>query len=200
MLFISDKLRIRSKGRNMNVISITRHFFLILLVIISYCIAAEEGKKDLGTVIGIDLGTTYTCVAILKNCHVEIIENDQRSRITPTVVAFTSDGERLIGDGAKNLLTSNPESMFLFIFHYYYINDLNSFYAILDTIFHVKRLIGRKFDEPSVQEDIKNFPFSVIEKNNKPIIKINTQNGKKLFTPEEISAMVLGKMRTIAVS
>jgi hypothetical protein len=78
---------------------------------------------------------------------------------------------------------------------------LNSFFfVILDTIFHVKRLIGRKFNESSVQEDIKNFPFLVTEKNNKLIIKINTNRGEKEFTPEEISAMILAKMRTIAVS
>lgn len=68
-------------------------------------------KKNLGIVIGIDLGTTYSCVGIYKNCHVEIIENDQGSRITPSFVGFTANGERLVGDAAKNLLTSNPESM-----------------------------------------------------------------------------------------
>lgn len=70
----------------------------------------------------------------------------------------------------------------------------------LDTIFHVKRLVGRKFNESSVQADIKTFPFTVVEKNNKPIIKVTTNRGEKFFTPEEISAMILAKMRTIAVS
>ncbi|CAF3874173.1 unnamed protein product, partial [Rotaria sordida] len=129
-----------------------------------------------GTVIGIDLGTTYSCVGIFKNGRVEIIANDQGNRITPSYVAFTSDGERLIGDSAKNQLTSNPEN----------------------TVFDVKRLIGREFSDPTVQQDIKHFPFKVVEKSSKPSIEIDTGKEKKLFTPEEISAMVLGKMREIA--
>ncbi|CAF1010094.1 unnamed protein product [Rotaria sp. Silwood1] len=133
-------------------------------------------KKDLGTVIGIDLGTTYSCVGVFKNCHVEIIENDQGNRITPSCVAFTPDGQRLIGDAAKNLLTSNPQN----------------------TLFQIKRIIGRKFNDSSVQTDIKHFPFRVIERHGRPIIKVDTRYGEKLFTPEEISAMILGKMRDIA--
>ncbi|CAF3916153.1 unnamed protein product, partial [Rotaria sp. Silwood1] len=153
---------------------------LILIVTISFTLsfAAEDAKKDVGTVIGIDLGTTYSCVGIFRNGQIEIIANDQGNRITPSYVAFTPDGERLIGDAAKNQLTSNPEN----------------------TVFDVKRLIGREFSDPSVQQDIKHFPFKVIEKNSKPIIEINTVKQEKLFTPEEISAMVLGKMRETAVN
>ncbi|KAK6195257.1 hypothetical protein SNE40_000726 [Patella caerulea] len=137
----------------------------------------EDKKKDsVGTVIGIDLGTTYSCVGVFKNGRVEIIANDQGNRITPSYVAFTEEGERLIGDAAKNQLTSNPEN----------------------TVFDVKRLIGRTWDDPSVQHDIKYYPFKVINKNNKPHIQANVQGKDKVFAPEEISAMVLGKMKEIA--
>ena len=153
----------------------------------------KEVKKKLGTVIGIDLGTTYSCVAIFKNCHVEIIDNDQGHRITPSYVTFTSDGERLIGDAAKNLLTSNPRSTIISFISFH------SFLCHLDTIFQVKRLIGRQFNDSSVQEDIKHFPFAVVEKDGRPILKINTDYGEKMYTPEEISAMILSKMRVIAV-
>ncbi|CAF2423133.1 unnamed protein product [Rotaria sp. Silwood2] len=143
---------------------------------ISFFKTKKEVKTVLNTVIGIDLGTTYSCVGIYKNCHVEIIENDQGGRITPSFVGFTPNGERLVGDAAKNLLTSNPES----------------------TIFHMKRLIGRQFNDPMVAHDIKTFPFKVIEKNGKPLVQVYTGLDEKLFAPEEISAMVLSKMRQIA--
>jgi endoplasmic reticulum chaperone BiP len=142
-------------------------------------VAADEKKekeKEMGTVIGIDLGTTYSCVGVVKNGRVEIIANDQGNRITPSYVAFTADGERLIGDAAKNQLTSNPEN----------------------TVFDAKRLIGREFKDASVQADMKFWPFKVIEKNTKPFIQIESNGEKKVFAPEEISAMVLGKMKEIA--
>lgn len=103
----------------------------------------------------------------------EIIANDQGNRITPSYVAFTSEGERLIGDAAKNQLTSNPEN----------------------TVFDSKRLIGRTWDDPSVQHDIKYFPFKVIQKNNKPHVQLDIKGEKKLFAPEEISSMILTKMK-----
>lgn len=137
----------------------------------------KEKKENFGTVIGIDLGTTYSCVGVFKNGRVEIIPNDQGNRITPSYVAFTSEGERLIGDAAKNQLTSNPEN----------------------TIFDAKRLIGREWSDKSVQHDIKYFPFQVVEKNKKPHIKVQVKEGEyKTFTAEEISAMVLVKMKEIA--
>lgn len=137
----------------------------------------ESKKESVGTVIGIDLGTTYSCVGVFKNGRVEIIANDQGNRITPSYVAFTEDGERLIGDAAKNQLTTNPEN----------------------TIFDVKRLIGRDWSDKAVQSDIKHYPFKVYNKNSKPHIQVNVgDSGEKSFAPEEISAMVLGKMRDIA--
>ncbi|KPM07069.1 Sar s 28 (heat shock protein 70-like protein 3) [Sarcoptes scabiei] len=156
---------------------------ILRIVLCSYLVAsillvnAKEEKQDVGTVIGIDLGTTYSCVGVFKNGRVEIIPNDQGNRITPSYVAFTSEGERLIGDAAKNQLTSNPEN----------------------TVFDVKRLIGREWTDPTVQQDIKFFPFKVIEKNAKPHIRVETgSSGSKVFAPEEISAMVLTKMKETA--
>ena len=128
------------------------------------------------TITGIDLGTTYSCVGVFKNGRVEIIPNDQGNRITPSYVAFTDEGERLIGDAAKNQLTTNPEN----------------------TVFDAKRLIGRTFDDPNVQHDMKFWPFKVVNRSNKPHVAINIKGEEKLFAPEEISAMVLVKMKEIA--
>jgi len=139
--------------------------------------AKDEAKKDdLGTVIGIDLGTTYSCVGVFKNGRVEIIANDQGNRITPSYVAFTAEGERLIGDAAKNQLTTNPEN----------------------TVFDAKRMIGRDWTDSAVQHDIKYFPFKVSEKSGKPHVTLATQEGDKVFAAEEISAMVLVKMKETA--
>ncbi|KAL5580782.1 hypothetical protein UlMin_013224 [Ulmus minor] len=151
--------------------------FLMLFVsqfLLGLAVAAEESPK-LGTVIGIDLGTTYSCVGVSKNDHVEIIANDQGNRITPSWVAFT-DTERLIGEAAKNQAPLNPER----------------------TIFDVKRFIGRKFDDPEVQRDIKFLPYKVVNKDGKPCIQVKVQGETKVFSPEEISAMVLGKMKETA--
>ena len=111
-----------------------------------------------------------------KNGRVEIIANDQGNRITPSYVAFTLEGERLIGDAAKNQLTTNPDN----------------------TVFDVKRLIGRTWDDPSVQKDVKFFPFKTKNKYNKPHIEVEVKGERKLFAPEEISAMVLTKMKETA--
>ena len=137
---------------------------------------SDKQDKELGTVIGIDLGTTYSCVGVFKNGRVEIIPNDQGNRITPSYVAFTADGERLIGDAAKNQLTKNPKN----------------------TVFDVKRLMGRLYSDSSVRNDIKHFPFKVKERNNKPHIEVETSQGLKVFPPEEVSAMVLRKMKETA--
>lgn len=127
--------------------------------------------------IGIDLGTTYSCVGWWKDNRCEIIANDQGNRTTPSYVAFT-ETERLIGDGAKNQGSMNPEN----------------------TIYDAKRLIGRKFNDPLVQADIKSFPFRVKEKGEKPIIEVSYKGENKTFQPEEISSMVLIKMKEIAES
>ncbi|VDO94064.1 unnamed protein product [Heligmosomoides polygyrus] len=132
-----------------------------------------------GTIIGIDLGTTYSCVGVYKNGRVEIIANDQGNRITPSYVAFSGEsGERLIGDAAKNQLTINPEN----------------------TVFDAKRLIGRNFNDKTVQDDIKLWPFKIQDKNNKPMVSLKVGKEMKEFAPEEISSMVLTKMKEIAES
>ncbi|ODV96992.1 hypothetical protein PACTADRAFT_65703 [Pachysolen tannophilus NRRL Y-2460] len=125
--------------------------------------------------IGIDLGTTYSCVGHFTNNRVEIIANDQGNRTTPSFVAFT-DTERLIGDAAKNQAAMNPSN----------------------TVFDAKRLIGRKFNDQEVQSDAKHFPFKVIDKGGKPNIQVEFKGETKVFTPEEISSMVLTKMRETA--
>jgi len=126
--------------------------------------------------IGIDLGTTYSCVGVWQNDRVEIIANDQGNRTTPSYVAFT-DTERLIGDAAKNAAAMNP----------------------FNTVFDAKRLIGRKFDDPACQSDMKHWPFKVVSgAGKKPMIQVEYKGEQKTFAPEEISSMVLIKMRETA--
>ncbi|KAG8379653.1 hypothetical protein BUALT_Bualt07G0111400 [Buddleja alternifolia] len=132
--------------------------------------------KTEGKAIGIDLGTTYSCVGLWQNDRVEIIPNDQGNRTTPSYVAFT-DTERLIGDAAKNQVAMNPQN----------------------TVFDAKRLIGRRFSDPSVQDDMKLWPFKVIPgPGDKPMIQVQYKGEVKQFAAEEISSMVLIKMKEIA--
>uniref|UniRef100_A0AAQ4PGB4 Heat shock protein family A (Hsp70) member 2 n=1 Tax=Gasterosteus aculeatus aculeatus TaxID=481459 RepID=A0AAQ4PGB4_GASAC len=128
-----------------------------------------------GTAIGIDLGTTYSCVGVFQHGKVEIIANDQGNRTTPSYVAFT-DTERLIGDAAKNQVALNPSN----------------------TVFDAKRLIGRKVEDPVVQADMKHWPFKVVGDGGKPKIQVEHKGEEKSFYPEEISSMVLVKMKEIA--
>lgn len=129
----------------------------------------------LAPAIGIDLGTTYSCVGVFQHGKVEIITNDQGNRTTPSYVAFT-DVERLIGEAAKNQATLNPNN----------------------TIFDAKRLIGRSFDDPTIQSDRKNWPFQVINESGRPKFRVQSKETWKTFTPEEISSMVLTKMKETA--
>jgi len=135
----------------------------------------KKGTANVGTVIGIDLGTTYSCVGVYKNGNVEIIPNDQGNRITPSYVAFDGD-ERHIGDAAKNQASINPTN----------------------TVFDVKRLIGRKFTDETVQQDIKLLPYNIKSKDGKPFVEVEVRGTMKMFAPEEISAMILTKMKEIA--
>merc|ERR1712203_880306 len=125
--------------------------------------------------VGIDLGTTYSCVGVFQHGKVEIIANDQGNRTTPSYVAFT-DTERLIGDAAKNQVAINPTN----------------------TIFDANRLIGRKYEDSAVQSDMKHWPFQVVNSGGLPKLKVEYKNEEKTFTPEEISSMVLVKMKETA--
>lgn len=159
-------------------------FFLLLacLLCVPFAYGAStpppsQDQEDQGPIIGIDLGTTYSCVSVYDNGSAQIIANDQGNRITPSIVAFTDTNERLVGDAAKNQATINPAN----------------------TIYDVKRLIGRSYSDDSVQEDKKLVPFDIIpDKLGNPRIRI-TQNGEeRVMSPEEISGLVLAKMKATA--
>ena len=132
-------------------------------------------EPRVGRAIGIDLGTTYSCVGIWQNDHVEIIANDQGNRTMPSYVSFTEE-ERLIGEAAKSIVANNPKN----------------------TVFDAKRLIGAQFNDPKVQSDMKHFTYNVIDKDNRPFIELTVKGETKVFAPEEISSMILVKMKEIA--
>jgi len=155
----------------------TRTLVCLFVAALAFFAVAATAEKDaaIGPVIGIDLGTTYSCVGVYKDGRVQIIANDQGNRITPSYVAFT-DTERLIGDAAKNQAALNPEN----------------------TVFDVKRLVGRTIDDKNVQKDMKLFPFAIRDKDGRPYIEVTIGGKAKQFSPEEISAMVLIKMKEVA--
>ena len=140
----------------------------------------NKNNKITGPCIGIDLGTTYSCVGVWRNNRVDICPNEQGNRITPSYVAFLKDGTRLVGDAAKNQAPQNPAG----------------------TFFDVKRLIGRNYNDATVQSDKKLFPYDIEkDKHGKPIVQLPKElasSGKTQFTPEEVSAMVLRKMKETA--
>merc|ERR1712072_263785 len=138
---------------------------LAAVCLVAVCLMSEgvnaEDKKDekVGTVIGIDLGTTYSCVGVYKNGRVEIIPNDQGNRITPSYVAFDNE-ERFIGDAAKNQAALNPTN----------------------TVFDIKRLIGRRFTDDTVQKDMKLLPFEIVDKETKPYVSVQVKDETKTFS------------------
>jgi heat shock protein 5 len=154
---------------------VARFAVVAVIALVAALACADEQPKVEGASVGIDLGTTYSCVGVYKNGKVEIVANDQGNRITPSYVAFT-DSERLIGDAAKNQATVNPEN----------------------TVFDVKRLIGRKFNDKEVQFDKQRLPYGLVNKDGKPYVQVTVKGEKKTFAPEEVSAMILVKMKETA--
>ncbi|KAF2115149.1 heat shock protein 70b [Lophiotrema nucula] len=167
---IAARRRRRSRQTSWNLL-----FYLALIFSAGLFVSAQAqsapNDEVKGPIIGIDLGTTYSCVGIMKDGRVDIIVNDQGNRITPSWVAFT-DEERLVGDAAKNQFASNPSR----------------------TIYDIKRLIGRRTSVREVQNDMKNFPFKVVDNNGQPRVRVDGKD----YSPEQVSAMVLGKMKAIA--
>eukprot|EP01083_Nonionella_stella_P110343 322807_1 len=137
----------------------------------------DEKQTDMGDdiAIGIDLGTTYSCVAVMRPDGIKIIANDQGNRVTPSQVAFTST-ETLVGDSAMNQAAVNAEN----------------------TVFNVKRFIGRRFEDSVVEKDIELLPFTIVSEGEAPLVQVMYKGEEKLFKPQEISAMILGKMKDIA--
>uniref|UniRef100_A0A4W5REB6 Heat shock protein family A (Hsp70) member 8 n=2 Tax=Hucho hucho TaxID=62062 RepID=A0A4W5REB6_9TELE len=157
-------------------LDILDHINILGLFIFLFCyLSSFSDTMSKGPAVGIDLGTTYSCVGVFQHGKVEIIANDQGNRTTPSYVAFT-DTERLIGDAAKNQVAMNPTN----------------------TVFDAKRLIGRKFDDTVVQADMKHWPFTVINDSTRPKVQVEYKGETKAFYPEEISSMVLVKMKEIA--
>ncbi|KAI4839414.1 endoplasmic reticulum chaperone BiP [Plasmodium brasilianum] len=154
----------------------TRSYIIFLIVSLLKLTRAIDSKIE-GPVIGIDLGTTYSCVGVFKNGRVEILNNELGNRITPSYVSFV-DGERKVGEAAKLEATLHPTQ----------------------TVFDVKRLIGRKFDDQEVVKDRTLLPYDIVNNEGKPNIRVQIKDKSTTFAPEQISAMVLEKMKEIAQS
>ena len=152
------------------------HFSTMLLSLVFFAaLGRADDDEEVGTVIGIDLGTTFSCVGVFQKGKVEIIANEVGNRITPSIVSF-NEGQRFIGDSAMPQLISNPRN----------------------TIFAVKRLIGRRFNDPEVQGELKRLPYKVIDKDGRPYVEVEFKGEAKQLAPEEVSAMVLTKMKNVA--
>ena len=153
-------------------------FLLSVIIFTVFSVGVHSTQPNPSSpVIGIDLGTTYSCVGVYKDGRVQIIANDQGNRITPSYVAFT-DTERLIGDAAKNQASLNPQN----------------------TIFDIKRLIGRQFTDKVVQSDKDLLPYKIVNRAGKPMVEVTLKGEQRTFSAEEISAMILTKMKEIAES
>ena len=152
-----------------------KSILLVSLVAVLVLCAKKNEPEVTGPVVGIDLGTTYSCVGIYKNGRVEIIPNELGNRITPSFVAFTDD-ERLVGESAKNQASDNPER----------------------SVYSIKRLIGRDYNDKEVQNDKKLLPYKIVEKSGKPYVEAEVNGVRKQMSPEEISSMILVKMKQIA--
>ncbi|EPS94612.1 hypothetical protein FOMPIDRAFT_1054958 [Fomitopsis schrenkii] len=161
-----------TRSQSRRVVSSVSLLFLALAAILCLCPVAvnanEDKRAEYGTVIGIDLGTTYSCVGVQRGGRVEIIANDQGHRITPSWVSFT-DEERLVGDAAKNAYHSNPEN----------------------TVFDAKRLIGRKVDDPEIKRDMKHWPFKITSKNDKPVIQVKYRSETREFLGKTVTHAVV---------
>ena len=144
---------------------------LLLLQVLILCYEEEE-ESDVGLILGIDFGTTYSCAGVFRKRKVEIIPNEFGNYITPSIVSFI-EGQPIVGDSAIPQMISNPKN----------------------TIFGIKRLIGRHFNDSEVQSEIKHLPYKVVDKNNLPYIEIEIKNEVKTFSPEEIFSMILSKLK-----
>ncbi|KAF6008348.1 hypothetical protein HII13_004134 [Brettanomyces bruxellensis] len=139
--------------------------YAVLLLVLPFTggkslVSADKEAEDYGTVIGIDLGTTYSCVGVMKSGRVEILANDQGNRITPSYVAF-SEGERLVGEAAKNQAASNTNN----------------------TVYDIKRLMGRRFTDKATQRELKRMPYKVVDKKGRPAIQIAVNDKEEFFHP-----------------